>query len=174
MKELLVTWLAAGLLLLPLQSRAENRGGARPEKRAGQKQKKSAQQRKGPSEPDDIHKRIARIVRDLQFALEGSSAQGVLALIDSAKFPDYLSFRDTVERLLREDSIRAYFRQVKGSSSPEKGIARSTVQAEMELARKDAAGQVERRRQQLELEFRRTRRGWRIINITPRNFFEPL
>ena len=44
----------------------------------------------------------------------------------------------------------------------------------MELARKDAAGQVERRRQQLELEFRRTRRGWRIINITPRNFFEPL
>ena len=87
MKELLVTWLAAGLLLLPLQSRAENRGGARPEKRAGQKQKKSAQQRKGPSEPDDIHKRIARIVRDLQFALEGSSAQGVLALIDSAKFP---------------------------------------------------------------------------------------
>ena len=43
----------------------------------------------------------------------------------------------------------------------------------LELARKDAAGQTERRRRQLEFEFERPRRGWRITNITPRTFFEP-
>ena len=135
---------------------------------------RSGQQPEGPSNSDDIPREIARIQRDLQFALEGGSAQGVLSLIDSAKFRDYASFQDTVERLLREDTVRAYFRQVSGSSSAEEGRARSRVDAEMQLARKDAAGQMERRRQELELEFERTRRGWRITNIGPRKFFEPL
>ncbi len=141
------------------QQRERNRSGQRPE---------------GPSNSDDIPREIARIQRDLQFALEGGSAEGVLSLIDSAKFRGYSSFQDTVERLLREDTVRAYFRQVSGSSSAEEGRARSRVDAEMQLARKDAAGQMERRRQQLELEFERTRRGWRITNIGPRKFFEPL
>ena len=135
---------------------------------------RSGQQPEGPSNSGDIPREIARIQRDLQFALEGGSAQGVLSLIDSAKFRDYASFRDTVERLLREDTVRAYFRQVSGSSSAEEGRARSRVDAEMQLARKDAAGQMERRRQELELEFERTGRGWRITNIGPRKFFEPL
>ena len=135
---------------------------------------RSGQQPEGPSNSDDIAREIARIQRDLQFALEGGSAQGVLSLIDSAKFRDYASFQDTVERLLREDTVRAYFRQVSGSSSAEEGRARSRVDAEMQLARKDAAGQMERRRQELDFEFERTRRGWRITNIGPRKFFEPL
>ena len=172
--------LAAGPLLLPLHNKVEREGGVRTEKQSGQKegqeqkQKRSGQQREGPSKSDNVQQEIARIVRDLQFALEGGSAQGVLSLTDSTKFRNYASFQDTVERLVREDTIRAYFRQVSGSRSAEKGRARSRVDAEMELARKDAAGQTERRRRQLEFEFERTRRGWRITNITPRTFFEPL
>ena len=172
--------LAAGPLLPPLHNKAERQGGARTEKQAAQKegqeqkQKRSGQQREGSNKSDDVQREIARTVRDLQFALEGGSAQGVLSLIDSTKFRDYASFQDTVERLLREDTIRAYFRQASGSTSAEEGRARSRVDAEMELARKDAAGQMERRRRQLEIEFERTRRGWRITNITPRSFFEPL
>ena len=169
--------LAAGPLLPPLHNKAEREGGVRTEKQSGQKegqeQKRSGQQREGPSKSDNVQQEIARIVRDLQFALEGGSAQGVLSLTDSTKFRNYASFQDTVERLVREDTIRAYFRQVSGSRSAEKDRARSRVDAEMELARKDAAGQTERRRQQLEFEFERTRRGWRITNITPRTFFEP-
>ena len=170
--------LAAGPLLAPLHNKAEREGGVRTEKQSGQKegqeQKRSGQQREGPSKSDNVQQEIARIVRDLQFALEGGSAQGVLSLTDSTKFRNYASFQDTVERLVREDTIRAYFRQVSGSRSAEKGSARSRVDAEMELARKDAAGQTERRRRQLAFEFERTRRGWRITNITPRTFFEPL
>ena len=48
------------------------------------------------------------------------------------------------------------------------------IDAEMEMTRKDSAGQLERRRQQLVIDFQRTRRGWKITNITPREFFRPL
>ena len=169
--------LAAGRLLPPLQTKAERQGGAGTEKQAGQrqqKQKKAGQKRQGPSEPKNAQREIARILRDLQFALEGGSAQGVLSLIDAAKFRDYARFQDTVERLLREDTLRVYFRQVSGSWSATETRARSRVDAEMQLARKDAVGQTGRRRQQVELQLERTQRGWRITNITPRAFFEPL
>jgi len=33
---------------------------------------------------------------------------------------------------------------------------------------------LQRRRQQLVIDFQWTRRGWRITNITPRDYFRPL
>ncbi len=48
------------------------------------------------------------------------------------------------------------------------------LDADMEVARKDGVGQLSRRRQQLVIDWEYTRRGWRIINITPRNHFQPL
>ncbi len=126
-----------------------------------------------PKEPKDVNREITRLLREMQSALEGGSARALLSLIDSAKFADYRLFEDTVERLLREDSIRAYFRQV-DSALPAQDKARTVVEAEMEVSRRDAAGQVERRRQELVVDFERTRRGWRIVNLTPRSYFEPL
>ena len=170
-KKLVQAVLAAGIVLAPLQNHAATQGEAQSRQQAEQKEKESGPQRQDPSQPADMQRGIARILRDLQFALERGSAQGLLSLIDSAKFRDYASFQDTVERLVREDTIRAYFRQESWSAA--EGKARSRVDAEMELARKNATGQVKRRRQQLELELERTPRGWRITNIIPRNFFEP-
>lgn len=172
MKPLLVALVAAALALAP----AATWPGDKPkDKKEGQKaeKKKKGGQDEGP-EAEEINREITRILRDLQFALEGGSARGFLSLIDSAKFDDYLRFEDMVERLMREDTIRAYFRQVTSASSPAEGKAQTVVEAEMELGRKDAAGQLQRRRQQLVLDFGHSRRGWRIINITPRNYFEPL
>lgn len=116
---------------------------------------------------------MARLLRDLQFALDGGSAHGVLALFDAAKFEKYRRFEDRVQRLMRQDNVRAYFGQVSSSWLPAEAKVRSVVDAELELARKEAAGQVARRRKQLVLELERTRRGWRITRLTPADFFDP-
>ncbi|OFW32298.1 MAG: hypothetical protein A3J28_19025 [Acidobacteria bacterium RIFCSPLOWO2_12_FULL_60_22] len=77
-----------------------------------------------------------------------------------------------IERLTREDTLRVFFRQVNNSIKEES--AQTVIDAEMEMTRKDSAGQLERRRQQLVIDFQRTSRGWKITNITPREFFRPL
>jgi len=125
-----------------------------------------------PSRQEDPERAIARIVRDMQMDLEGSSSSSLLGKINSAKFDDYPRFQDMVERLTREDTLRVFFRQL--SSIVKEDSAQTILDAEMEMTRKDSAVPAERRKQQVTIDFERTSRGWKIINITPRDFFRPL
>jgi len=180
MRFLLMLFLAAGLALNAPASWARPQDNKQDQKK-DKKEKKGKKDSKGgaeageaPTDAKDIGREITRMLRDLQFALEGGSAHSALALIDSAKFDDYPRFEDMVERLTREDTIRANFRQVVPATSPAAGKAQSMIDAEMELGRRDAAQKLQRRRQQLVIDFQWTRRGWRITNITPRDYFRPL
>jgi hypothetical protein len=114
---------------------------------------------------------ITQVIRGMQMDLESSSSRGFLSSIDSAKFDDYPRFEQMIDQLLRENSLRVYFRQ--GNNSVKEGGAQVLVDAEMEMTRKDAAGQVQQRRQQIVIDFESTSRGWKIVNITPREFFRP-
>jgi hypothetical protein len=149
-----------GALLTALPACAASRSGGAPQ----------GQERPAPRENPE--RAITQLVRQMQFDLEASSRMGVLSNIDSAKFEDYPRFEDMVERLTREDTIRVFFRQAMNSIQEDR--AQSIIDAEMELTRKDSAAQPERRRQQLVIDFERTPRGWKIVNITPRDFFRPL
>ncbi len=175
-RALLVLLVAAGLVLgafsVPASAGWPGQDDAKKEKKDKKKEKDAGEEK--PLEAKDVNREVSRMLREMQFALEGGSSRSFLALLDSAKFDDYPRFEDSVERLMREDTIRANFRQVMISPNLAEGKAQTMVDAEMELGRKDAAGQLQRRKQQLVLDFERTRRGWRIINITPRNYFEPL
>jgi len=162
------TWTVAS------QGRQTQAASSEQEAKKTKPAEKSQKQRgEGSSQPADLDRGIARLLRDLQFALEGGSAHGVLSLIDPAKFEDYRRFEDRIERLLRQNTVRAYFAQVSSAWLAAEAKVRSTVDAELELARKDAAGQVVHRRKQLVLELERTRRGWRITRLTPPAFFDP-
>lgn len=132
----------------------------------------AAQGRETPARREDPQRAITNVVRQMQFDLEASSRAGVLSNIDSAKFEDYPRFQDMIERLTREDTLRVFFRQVQNSIQEDR--AQTILDAEMELTRKDSAAPPERRRQQLVIDFERTPRGWRIVNITPGEFFRPL
>ena len=157
----LLLW--AGLVgMLALPSAAEAAGRARPTKGS----------QEAPTRRENPERAITNVVRQMQMDLEASSRQGVLSHIDSAKFDDYPRFEDMIERLTREDTLRVFFRQVNNSIKEES--AQTVIDAEMEMTRKDSAGQLERRRQQLVIDFQRTSRGWKITNITPREFFRPL
>ena len=120
----------------------------------------------------DPERAIANLIRGMQMDLETSSAHGVLSNIDSAKFDDYPRFEDMIERLTREDTLRVYFRQA--TNSIKQDSAQTVIDAQMELTRKDSAAQPQRRSQQIVIDFEMTGRGWKIINITPRDFFQPL
>ena len=132
----------------------------------------AAQGRETPTRREDPERAITNVVRQMQFDLEAASRAGVLSNIDSSKFEDYPRFEDMIERLTREDTLRVFFRQANNSIQEER--AQTILDAAMELTRKDSAAPPERRRQQIVIDFERTTRGWKIVNITPREFFRPL
>ena len=149
-----------GVLLLPLPGPAAGRAR---QARGGQE---------APARREDPQRAISNVIRQMQTDLEAASRRGILSNIDSAKFEDYPRFEDTIDRLTREDALRVFFRQV--NNSIKEDSAQTMIDAEMELTRKDSSRQPERRRQQLVIDFERTSRGWKIVNITPRDFFRPL
>ena len=139
---------------------------------AGRARQARGGQEKPPAKQEDPERAMTNVIRQMQMDLEAASRRGILGNIDSAKFEDYPRFEDMVDRLTREDALRVYFRQV--SHTVKEDAAQMIIDAEMELTRKDSASQPERRRQQIVIDFARTARGWKIINITPRDFFRPL
>jgi len=149
-----------GVLLMALPACAAARTGP------------AAQGQEAPARRENPERAVANVVRQLQFDLEASSRMGVLSSIDSAKFEDYPRFEDMIDRLTREDALRVFFRQA--NSSVREDRAQTTIDAEMELTRKDSAAPPQRRRQQIVIDFELTSRGWRIVNISPRDFFRPL
>jgi hypothetical protein len=132
----------------------------------------AAQRGEQPAKQEDPARAIAQLVRDMQMDLEGSSSTGLLGKIDNAKFADYPRFQDMVERLTREDTLRVFFRQT--TNSVNEDTAQTILDAEMEMTRKDSAVPAEHRKQQITIDLERTSRGWKITNITPRDFFQPL
>ena len=133
-------------------------------------QKKGGKEEGGKKQ--DPERALTQLIRGMQVDLESSSSHSFLSNIDSAKFDDYPRFEDMIERLAREDTLRVYFRQ-----SPHyihETSAQSIVDADMEISRNNSAGQRDRRHQQIVIDFELTSRGWKIVNITPRDFFRPL
>lgn len=185
MRTLLSLLIGLALILAPLSLRATSSRADNPKKedKQGKKDKKKDKKKNTKNqdkpdeplpEPKDAERQLSRLVRDLQFALEGGSARSFLEFFNSGKFDDYPRFEDMVERLMREDTIRVHFRTAFTAPPSGQGKAQMALDGDMELARKDGAGQLARRRQQVVVEFEYTRRGWKIINLTPRDYFKPL
>jgi hypothetical protein len=123
--------------------------------------------------PQDAQKQLTKLMREIQFDLEGGSSRSFLQRINSAKFDDYPHFEDTVERLMRENALRVNFRTAFTAPPGGDGKAQVSVDADMELSKKDSMAAPQRRKQQLTFDFEWTNRGWQIDNISPRTFFNP-
>jgi hypothetical protein len=178
MNKLLAVLLGLGLVLgasLPraaAQTQDDKKQADKDKKKDNKKKSKSGEDEPLP-DPKDSEKQLTRLSRDLQYALESGSHRQFLGFLNDAKFDDYPHFEDTIERLMREDSIRANFRSAFSTPPSGQGKAQMAIDVDMELARKDGVGQLVRRKQQLVIDWEYTRRGWKIVNITPRAFFNP-
>jgi hypothetical protein len=135
------------------------------------------QKKKGGDEPapgpDEAQKQIGKLMKEIQFDLEGGSARQFTSRINDAKFDDFPRFEDSVERLMRENSLRVNFRSAFTAPPTTTGVAQAAVDATMELVKKDSMAPPSRRNAQITFDFEWTNRGWKIVNITPRSFFQP-
>ncbi len=168
--SLLSCALLGSLLAMPAQA-----AGSQDKPKDDKQQKKD--KKKGGDEaapdPKEAEKQIGRLMKEIQFDLEGGSSRSFLARINAAKFDDYPRFEDNMERLMRENTLRVNFRSAFTAPPTSVGAAQSAVDIQMELVKKDSTAPPTRRSQQVTFDFEWTNRGWKIINITPRAMFQP-
>lgn len=140
------------------------------------KDKKKQQKEPPPDESPDTaagaRRAVSRVLGDLQDGFEGHSPRRVTEMLDE-RFEDLPRFEDAITQFLEGTSeMRINFRE---STNEVKGNhATVIVDAEMVFTDKARPTQDQRRRQRIQFDFVYTpKKGWKIFEITPRDFFEP-
>jgi len=142
------------------------------------KDKKKKQDEPSPGSEDSpdnaagARRAVKRVLSDLQDGFEGHSPRRVTDSLDE-HFDDLPRFEDAVTQFLERTSemrinLRESTTEVKGDH------ATVIVDAEMIYTDKARPTQDQRRRQRIQFDFvYNPKKGWKIFEITPRQFFEP-
>jgi hypothetical protein len=142
------------------------------------KDKKKKQDEPSPGSEDSpdnaagARRAVKRVLSDLQDGFEGHSPRRVTDSLDE-RFDDLPRFEDAVTQFLERTSemrinLRESTTEVKGDH------ATVIVDAEMIYTDKSRPTQDQRRRQRIQFDFvYNPKKGWKIFEITPRQFFEP-
>jgi hypothetical protein len=108
------------------------------------------------------------VLNDLRDGLEGHSQRLVLSAFDQDKMDGYLTFEDQIQAMMqRYDSFRVHFRVSQSTIEGSKGVVLVDFDLE-EVPR--AGGAPIRRNGQVKFEMERGRKGWKIVDFTPRGF----
>lgn len=138
------------------------------------KKKKKEKKDKAPQDPldtevfsDAVAKNVLEQLRD---GLEGHSQRLMLSAFDDDKFDGYLSFEDQIQAMFdKYDSFRVHFRIVQTSVEGPKGLV--LVDFTMEEIPRSMNAAPQRKSSQVRFELERGRKGWKIVDMTPRGFF---
>jgi hypothetical protein len=145
-----------------------------PEKKKDKK-KKQDDSPGGEDSPDNVagaRRAVKRVLGDLQDGFEGHSPRRVTDSLDE-RFEDLPRFEDLVTQFLERTSemrinLRESTTEVKGDH------ATVIVDADMIFTDKAKPTQDQHRKQRIQFDFvYNTKKGWKIFEITPRQFFEP-
>lgn len=141
-----------------------------------EKKKKPGEPVPGPGESSDAaaadRRAITRVLRNFGDGFEGHSPRGVAENLDE-RFEDFPRFEDAVTEFLKQTSeMRLFLRE---ASSEVKGDhATLIVDGEVVFNVKANPTQEHRRKQRIQFDFVYTeRKGWKIYEISPRQFFTP-
>jgi len=152
---------------------------SRPSTAAPQDEKKKDKKKKdsGGSEdsPDNVagaKRAIKHRLGDFQDGFEGKSPRRVTDLLDE-RFEDFPRFEDAVTQFLeRTTEMRINFRE--STTEIKEDHATVIVDAEMIYTDKAKPTQDQRRKERIQFDFvYNPKKGWKIFEITPRQFFEP-
>lgn len=113
-------------------------------------------------------------MRRLRNGLVARNADGVLAAFDPDKMPDYSIFSDQIRTFLDNwENVRVYYQIAEINQTRCGNENCGTAQVQFEIEAEDVQGQLPpmHRSAQLQLSFARGNKGWRIVNLTPREFF---
>jgi len=147
-----------------------------PKDKKKDKKKKQGEPSPGSEDSPDnaagARRAVKRVLSDLQDGFEGHSPRRVTDSLDE-HFDDLPRFEDAVTQFLERTSemrinLRESTTEVKGDH------AIVIVDADMIYTDKARPTQDQRRRQRIQFDFvYNPKKGWKIFEITPRQFFEP-
>lgn len=172
----LPVWVAAFAIGQPMRLAQDPQ--QQPPADQSDKKKDKKKKQDGPSSedaPDNVagaKRAVKRVLSDLQDGFEGHSPRRVTDSLDE-RFDDLPRFEDAVTQFLeRTSEMRINLRE---STSELKGDhATVIVDAEMIFTDKAAPTRDQRRVQRIQFDFvYNPKKGWKILEITPRQFFEP-
>jgi hypothetical protein len=108
------------------------------------------------------------VLGQIRDGLEGHSQRLMLGAFDSDKMDGYLSFEDQIEAFFTHyEGIRVNIRIIQSSVEAGKGVVTASFQ--MEATPRN--GNPLRREGQLRFELEHTKKGWRVVDVSPRSFF---
>lgn len=112
-----------------------------------------------------------QVMTTLNDGLTGHSTREFLSAFDPDRMQDYGNFADQMRRFFAlYDNIRVHYQIIDARSAPDKSI---TVTADIELEGDNANNDVPgvSRSGQLHLRLSRSKSGWKIADLQPREFF---
>ena len=115
---------------------------------------------------DVVAKGVLEQIRD---GLQGHSQSLMLSSFDREKFEGYRAFEDQVQAYFeRHEGFRAYFRIIQTSVEGNKGVVLAEFDVE---GLPSGGGAAMRRSKQLRFEMESGRKGWKVVDMRPRDFF---
>ena len=116
----------------------------------------------------DTHAEVVDLLASMTAALSVDNAEGFMAAFDR-DMPDYDKLKARIGALLDEAELAADIEFIKDDGDQ----VRRSVDLDwyLEIRSKAAAGAVLRRRQVVHCDLRKEKNRWRIISISPLDFF---
>jgi len=140
------------------------------------KEKKKKKDKKDKGSQDVVNTEVFStavansVLNDLRDGLEGHTQRLMLSAFDADKMDGYLEFEDQIEAFFNKYStFSVYFRIAQTATDGPKGIALVDIQLE-EIPRGSASPPI-RKNGQMRFELERGKKGWKIVDFSPRNFF---
>ena len=112
----------------------------------------------------------AQVLGTIRDGLEGHSPRRLLSAFDADKMEGFLTFQDQVEAYFtRYESVRVSLRIIQTS---EEENHRGVILADFQLENTPRdGGRIATRQGQLRFELEHSAKGWKIVDLDPRNFF---
>lgn len=173
---LLLAWEVAPATQSSSQNPNDSSGQQQEPQPDQSKDKKKKKDKKDKGSQDGLNTAVfsttvaSNVLNGLRDGLEGHTPRRMLSAFDADKMDGYLEFEDQIQALFnRYESFRVYFRIVQSATDGPKGIVLLEIQLE-EIPR-GATSPPGRKNGQMRFELERGRRGWKIVDFSPRNFF---
>src|SRR5437868_9376425 len=112
----------------------------------------------------------ARLLDQVRQGLEANDPDLMLSAFDSSKMPDFPAFRDQVRSMFQKyEEFRVDFHITQTWTEDGRGI----VVVDFELQATPQGGEVQpvHNEAQLRFEMARGQQGWKIVDLSPREFF---
>ena len=95
----------------------------------------------------------------------------MLSAFDADKMDGYLSFENQIDSYFEKyDGFRLHYRVAQSTMLGSRGIA--LVDFDLTRVARESTGVPSRRRSQIRFEMERGRKGWKIVDFRPREFFQ--